>query len=247
MRSRRRDGAAHQSRRRWILRGVPRGRLSAAGARVLRSARRRGAARLSVLGRRSHRSSGQWRPDHAARARPGAGRPDRRAVVARRSRPHQADLLPAGRGRLSRRSAASKPKAGTQSRSFDATGLADCARRRRLRRGGAALRAHRTCLPPSHAGTPVAMCRTGCAAPALVVTLHGMHYTGYIFNDYARMLAILQLDGDADSGRARAGVPGVVGRALLLGLSARMPRPAAWAARPASVHSSTRGRRSASG
>jgi hypothetical protein len=27
---------------------------------------------------------------------------------------------------------------------------------------------------------------------ALVVTLHGMHYTGYIFNDYARMLAILQ-------------------------------------------------------
>ncbi|HYM25250.1 MAG TPA: hypothetical protein VEU08_18665, partial [Vicinamibacterales bacterium] len=25
----------------------------------------------------------------------------------------------------------------------------------------------------------------------LVVTLHGMHYTGYIFNDYARMLAIL--------------------------------------------------------
>ena len=26
----------------------------------------------------------------------------------------------------------------------------------------------------------------------LVVTLHGMHYTGYIFNDYARMLAILQ-------------------------------------------------------
>ncbi len=27
---------------------------------------------------------------------------------------------------------------------------------------------------------------------ALVVTLHGMHYTGYIFNDYARMLAILK-------------------------------------------------------
>jgi hypothetical protein len=27
---------------------------------------------------------------------------------------------------------------------------------------------------------------------ALVVTLHGMHYTGYIFNDYARMLAILR-------------------------------------------------------
>ncbi|HTK28681.1 MAG TPA: alpha-amylase family protein [Vicinamibacterales bacterium] len=27
---------------------------------------------------------------------------------------------------------------------------------------------------------------------ALVVTLHGMHYTGYIFNDYARMRAILQ-------------------------------------------------------
>src|SRR5258708_6067080 len=26
----------------------------------------------------------------------------------------------------------------------------------------------------------------------LVVTLHGMHYSGYIFNDYARMLAILQ-------------------------------------------------------
>jgi hypothetical protein len=26
---------------------------------------------------------------------------------------------------------------------------------------------------------------------ALVVTLHGMHYTGYVFNDYARMLAIL--------------------------------------------------------
>ncbi|HEV3142028.1 MAG TPA: hypothetical protein VGY57_15990, partial [Vicinamibacterales bacterium] len=26
----------------------------------------------------------------------------------------------------------------------------------------------------------------------LVVTLHGMHYTGYIFNDYARMLAILK-------------------------------------------------------
>jgi hypothetical protein len=26
---------------------------------------------------------------------------------------------------------------------------------------------------------------------ALVVTLHGMHYTGYMFNDYARMLAIL--------------------------------------------------------
>jgi uncharacterized protein DUF6259 len=27
---------------------------------------------------------------------------------------------------------------------------------------------------------------------ALVVTLHGMHYTGYIFNDYARMRAILE-------------------------------------------------------
>lgn len=27
---------------------------------------------------------------------------------------------------------------------------------------------------------------------ALVITLHGMHYTGYIFNDYARMLAILR-------------------------------------------------------
>jgi hypothetical protein len=27
---------------------------------------------------------------------------------------------------------------------------------------------------------------------ALVVTLHGMHYTGYIFNDYARMLSILK-------------------------------------------------------
>jgi hypothetical protein len=27
---------------------------------------------------------------------------------------------------------------------------------------------------------------------SLVVTLHGMHYTGYVFNDYARMLAILQ-------------------------------------------------------
>ena len=27
---------------------------------------------------------------------------------------------------------------------------------------------------------------------ALVVTLHGMHYTGYIFNDFARMLEILQ-------------------------------------------------------
>lgn len=27
---------------------------------------------------------------------------------------------------------------------------------------------------------------------SLVVTLHGMHFTGYIFNDYARMLAILQ-------------------------------------------------------
>jgi len=27
---------------------------------------------------------------------------------------------------------------------------------------------------------------------SLVVTLHGMHYTGYIFNDYARMLAILR-------------------------------------------------------
>jgi hypothetical protein len=27
---------------------------------------------------------------------------------------------------------------------------------------------------------------------ALVLTLHGMHYTGYVFNDYARMLQILQ-------------------------------------------------------
>lgn len=27
---------------------------------------------------------------------------------------------------------------------------------------------------------------------ALVVTLHGMHYTGYVFNDYAKMLATLQ-------------------------------------------------------
>jgi hypothetical protein len=27
---------------------------------------------------------------------------------------------------------------------------------------------------------------------ALVVTLHGMHYSGYVFNDYARMLAILR-------------------------------------------------------
>ena len=27
---------------------------------------------------------------------------------------------------------------------------------------------------------------------ALVLTLHGMHYTGYVFNDYARMLEILQ-------------------------------------------------------
>jgi hypothetical protein len=27
---------------------------------------------------------------------------------------------------------------------------------------------------------------------ALVVTLHGMHYSGYVFNDYARMLTILQ-------------------------------------------------------
>jgi hypothetical protein len=27
---------------------------------------------------------------------------------------------------------------------------------------------------------------------ALVVTLHGMHYTGYVFNDYARMLTILR-------------------------------------------------------
>jgi hypothetical protein len=27
---------------------------------------------------------------------------------------------------------------------------------------------------------------------ALVVTLHGMHYTGYVFNDFARMLTILQ-------------------------------------------------------
>jgi hypothetical protein len=27
---------------------------------------------------------------------------------------------------------------------------------------------------------------------ALVVTLHGMHYTGYMFNDYARMLAIIR-------------------------------------------------------
>src|SRR6266516_6791995 len=27
---------------------------------------------------------------------------------------------------------------------------------------------------------------------ALVVTLHGMHYTGYVFNDFARMLAILK-------------------------------------------------------
>jgi hypothetical protein len=39
----------------------------------------------------------------------------------------------------------------------------------------------------SRADVPDWMRRT-----ALVVTLHGMHYTGYIFNDYARMLAILQ-------------------------------------------------------
>ena len=30
---------------------------------------------------------------------------------------------------------------------------------------------------------------------ALVVTLHGMHYTGYVFNDYAKMLAILEWIG----------------------------------------------------
>ena len=27
---------------------------------------------------------------------------------------------------------------------------------------------------------------------ALVTTLHGMHYTGYMFNDYAKMLEILR-------------------------------------------------------
>ncbi len=223
MRSRRRDGAAHQSRGDDPARRAARTAVGRRGA-VFRSARRRGAARLSVLGRRSHRSSGQWRPDHAARARPGAGRAHRRAVVARRSRAHQAVLLPAGRRRLSRRSAGRsrrlEPGAIVQS-----AGLADCASDDDCGGGGAALRAHRAGLPPSPLGRPRR--RAGLDAPhgaGRHAPRHALHRLRL-----QRLRADArdsEVDGDADSGGTRAGVPGVMGRTLLLGLSAlRSVRP----------------------
>ena len=48
-------------------------------------------------------------------------------------------------------------------------------------------RAHRIPLWDARGDVPDWMRGT-----ALVVTLHGMHYTGYVFNDYARMLTILR-------------------------------------------------------
>ena len=62
-------------------------------------------------------------------------------------------------------------------------------------------------------------------ARALVTTLHGMHYTGFMFNDYAKHARDPALDGDADSGRPRARVSRLVGRPLLLGLPATTKPP----------------------
>ena len=54
---------------------------------------------------------------------------------------------------------------------------------------------------------------------ALVTTLHGQHYTGYMFNDYAKMLETLRWMATQIPARARARVHLGVGRPLLLGLS----------------------------
>ena len=78
-------------------------------------------------------------------------------------------------------------------------------------------------------------CRTGSARRAVVVTLHGMHYTGYVFNDYARMLAILRWMATRIAGRARARVPRVVGWPVLLGLPDLQAALIAWAAKRASA------------
>ncbi len=54
---------------------------------------------------------------------------------------------------------------------------------------------------------------------ALVTTLHGQHYTGYMFNDYAKMLETLRWMATQIPARARARVHLGVGRPVLLGLS----------------------------
>src|SRR5436190_10459421 len=53
---------------------------------------------------------------------------------------------------------------------------------------------------------------------ALVVTLHGLHYTGYVFNDYAKMLEILKWIATQMPAERVLALDLGVGRALLLGL-----------------------------
>ena len=67
---------------------------------------------------------------------------------------------------------------------------------------------------------------------ALVTTLHGMHYTGFMFNDYAQHAGDPALDGDADSRRPRARVHLARGTAATTGTIRTTSRRRAWAARP---------------
>ena len=187
---RRRDGAAHQDRhddraRRAARPGVD----SAAAASPTRAtascspATRSAPAICTARRRRRH--------DDAAAHGPGVA--DRRLLhlVARRSRAAEALLSRAGRDELSRRSDLRARRLAQRPPRADAD---VAARTRGVGRGGDRRRTWRT----SSARIALPAWETRPDVPAwmrnvaLVTTLHGMHYTGYMFNDYAKMLEILR-------------------------------------------------------
>ena len=79
--------------------------------------------------------------------------------------------------------------------------------------------AHRARVRSHAVGERAPTCRHGCATSRWSSTLHGMHYTGFIFNDYAKQARDPALDGDADPAGRACSFSCRLGRPVLLGLS----------------------------
>ena len=206
-----------QSASRSIVRGVPRGRLSAGGApffdprddEVLLGYPFSGGDLFGPQG-----NGGLTTPLVLVQ----------RADGADQSRSRRSTIACAPSGSISSRAKPAIASKRCRSRRLaghaivPGAGLAHRARPRSRRgRGGAALRrtsSARSAMPrwDTRADVPDWMRRT-----SLVVTLHGMHYTGYMFNDYAQMLEILRWMATQIPGRARARVPRRRGTAATTG------------------------------
>jgi hypothetical protein len=105
--------------------------------------------------------------------------------------------------------------------------------RRRLRGRGAAFRARRAGVSRPSLGDANRRA-DWLRKTSLVVTLHGMHYTGYVFNDYARMLAILRwMATRIAAERVLVFLASWDGR--ITGTTRSTSPPIAWAARQASA------------